>query len=335
MPDSIDQPPASSESGEGSADSQNTGFFKKLVAGLSKTRKNLNDGFDRLIGDHAKLDDDFLDELEEVLITADIGVHITTEIVSRLRREVKRNLLRDAPQVIEFVKKGLVDIITHEVKDTNKDDGGKPHVILVIGVNGSGKTTTIGKMTSMMTREGKSVLLAAADTFRAAAIDQLQQWATRSNADFVRGKPGGDPSAVVFDGLKASIARGHDVMIADTAGRLHNKANLMEELEKIKRIMGRELEGAPHETLLALDAGTGQNAVTQAKMFHQQIGITGIVLTKLDGTAKGGVVINIMDELKLPVKMIGVGEGIDDLRPFNAEEFVEAIFEGALTREKG
>jgi fused signal recognition particle receptor len=210
----------------------------------------------------------------------------------------------------------------------------KPHVILVVGVNGAGKTTTIGKLTAKYTAEGKKVLIAAADTFRAAAIEQLETWAKRSNAEFVRHNPGADPSAVVFDGLKAAKARGCDIMIADTAGRLHNKANLMAELEKIRKVMGREMEGAPHETLLVLDGGSGQNAVNQAKMFGQTAGVTGIVLTKLDGTAKGGVVIHIVDTQHIPIKLIGVGEGIDDLRPFNPKEFVDAIFEGLGEGEK-
>ncbi len=316
---------------ENSADEvqpKKSGFFKRLSTGLTKTRKNLNDGFDRLVGSHAKLDDDFMDELEEVLLSADIGVDITMRIVSNLRLDVKKNLLKDTAQVVAFVKKELVAIITQDVTDHAIETDEKPYVVLVIGVNGSGKTTTIGKMTAKLTAEGKTVLVAAADTFRAAAIDQLEEWAKRSNADLVRHQPGSDPSAVVFDGLKAATARGHDVMIADTAGRLHNKANLMEELKKIKKIMGRENPGAPHETLLVLDGATGQNAVNQARVFHDEVGVTGIVLTKLDGTAKGGVVINIMEKLRIPVKLIGIGEGIDDLREFDAKDFVDAIFTG-------
>ncbi len=304
------------------------GLFRRLAAGLSKTRKNLNEGFDRLVGSHAKLDDDFMDELEEVLLSADIGIEITGRIVDDLRANVKKNLLKDTTQVIDFVKKDLTDILVSDTPEAPSEPLEKPFVILVIGVNGSGKTTTIGKLAARIAANGRSVLLAAADTFRAAAIDQLETWAERSGADLVRHQSGSDPSAVIFDGLKAAVARGHDVMIADTAGRLHSKANLMEELKKIKRIISRELPGAPHEVLLVLDATTGQNAVNQASIFNEAIDVTGIALTKLDGTAKGGVVINIMESLKIPVKLIGVGEKIDDLRPFVAEDFVNATFSG-------
>ncbi len=314
---------------------EKTGIFRRLVKGLSKTNKSLTDGFERLVGAHVTLDEAFMDELEEVLLTADIGVDITMRIVSNLRLDVKKNLLKDTKQVVEFIKKELTAIIMQDIPDHAVETDDKPYVFLVIGVNGSGKTTTIGKLTAQLTGMKKSVLLAAADTFRAAAIDQLEEWAKRSDADFVRHKPGADPSAVVFDGIKAAQARKRDVMIADTAGRLHTKANLMEELKKIKRIIGREIPGAPHETLLVLDATTGQNAVNQARIFHDEVGVTGIVLTKLDGTAKGGVVINIMEKLRIPVKMIGIGEGIDDLRPFDAKEFVDAIFtDGALAKSE-
>ena len=303
------------------------GVFKKLSVGLSKTRKNFNDGFDRLVGAHAKLDDEFVEELEELLLSSDIGVEITMRIVDDLRADVKKNLLKDTSEVVEFIKSEIVSIIDQDVEDKGSDSTEKPRVILVVGVNGSGKTTTIGKLCAQFAKQDLKVLVAAADTFRAAAIDQLETWTNRSGAEIVRHQQGSDPSAVVFDGMKAAIARGCDVMIADTAGRLHNKANLMTELGKIKRIMGREMEGAPHEVLLVLDATTGQNAVNQAKIFKEVAGVTGIALTKLDGTAKGGVVINIMEQLKIPVKLIGIGEGIEDLRPFDPKEFVEAIFE--------
>jgi fused signal recognition particle receptor len=309
------------------------GLFRRLAEGLSKTRKNLNDGFDRLIGAHAKLDDAFMEELEEVLFSADIGVDLTMRIVDDLRYDVKKNLLKNPVEVVGFIKEKLVTIIEGEVVDHGADTDATPRVILVIGVNGAGKTTTIGKLTAQLTGEGKSVLLAAADTFRAAAIDQLASWADRSGADLVRHQPGADPAAVVYDAMKAGVARNRDVIIVDTAGRLHNKENLMKELEKIKRVIGREMEGAPHEVLLVLDGTTGQNAVNQATLFGQMIGVTGIALTKLDGTAKGGVVINIMDKLRIPVKLIGIGEGIDDLRPFDAAEFVEAIFAGVSLTE--
>ncbi|MBF0170867.1 MAG: signal recognition particle-docking protein FtsY [Nitrospinae bacterium] len=305
------------------------GLFRRLAEGLSKTRKNLNDGFDRLVGAHVKLDEPFMEALEEVLLSADIGIDLTTRIVADLKKDVKKNLLKSPGQVVGFIKEKLISIIESEVEDTGADTDVVPRVILVIGVNGAGKTTTIGKLTARLTREGKSVLLAAGDTFRAAAIEQLATWAERSGADLVRHQQGSDPAAVVFDALAAAKARKRDVLIVDTAGRLHNKENLMKELEKIRRIIGREIPSAPHEVLLVLDGTTGQNAVNQARLFGEIIGVTGIVLTKLDGTAKGGVVINIMDQLRIPVKLIGVGEGIDDLRPFEPREFVEAIFTGA------
>ena len=315
------------------------GLFRKLAAGLSKTRKNLNEGFDRLISSHVKLDDEFMDELEEILFSSDIGAEITMRVVNDLRRDVKKNLLQNSGEVIEFVKKELVAILLDDVPSadsTANSDPDGPFVLLVIGVNGSGKTTTIGKMAHRITASGHSVIMAAADTFRAAAIEQLGVWAERAGADFVRHQSGSDPSAVAYDAAKAAVSRKRDILLIDTAGRLHSKVNLMEELKKIRRVIDREIPGAPHETLLVLDATTGQNAVNQARLFHEAVGITGIVLTKLDGTAKGGVVINIMDTLKIPVKLIGIGEGVDDLRPFNPEEFVAAIFSGAnLVDENG
>jgi len=330
----FDDAPDESNNGSTAGANEKKGFFRRLVTGLSKTRKNLNEGFDRLIGSHTKLDEEFMEELEELLFSADVGVDITMRIVSDLKADVKKNLLKNTSEVIGFIKKELVEILNRDLETEKPVSTDKPFVILVIGVNGSGKTTTVGKLAAKLNAKGHSVLLAAGDTFRAAAIDQLEEWARRANADLVRHQAGSDPSAVVFDAYKAAVSRGRDVMIADTAGRLHNKVNLMEELKKIKRIIGREAEGAPHETLLALDATTGQNAINQAKMFHEAIGITGIVLTKLDGTAKGGVVINIMDSLKLPVKLIGVGEGVDDLRPFKADEFIDAIFKSESPADK-
>ncbi|MBI4665478.1 MAG: signal recognition particle-docking protein FtsY [Nitrospinae bacterium] len=311
------------------------GLFGGLFKGLAKTRQGLARGFERLIGAHAKLDDEFMDDLEEVLLASDIGVDITNRIVSDLRRDVKKNLLKNTAEVVEFIKKELIAIIKQDIFDQGSDSDEKPRVILVVGVNGSGKTTTIGKLTAKFTGEGKSVILAAADTFRAAAIDQLEEWARRSNADIVRHNPGADPSAVVFDAIRAARARNRDVLIVDTAGRLHNKANLMEELKKVRRVIEREMPGAPHETLLVLDATTGQNAVNQATVFHSAAPLTGLALTKLDGTAKGGVVINIMEQLKVPVKLIGVGEGIEDLRPFDPQEFIDAVFATSELKEVG
>jgi fused signal recognition particle receptor len=307
----------------------------RLFDGLSKTRQNFANAFERLIGAHAKLDEEFMDGLEELLLSADVGVEVTARIVSDLRGAVKKNLLKNTSEVVEYVKKELVNIIAQDIRDPGSESLEKPRVILVVGVNGSGKTTTIGKLTARLVAEGKTVLLAAGDTFRAAAIDQLEEWARRSSVDIVRHQPGADPSAVVFDAMKAAKARDRDVLIVDTAGRLHTKANLMEELKKVNRIISREMPGAPHETLLVLDATTGQNAVNQAAMFHEAVGLTGLVLTKLDGTAKGGVVINIMERLKTPVKFIGIGEGIEDLRPFDQAEFMNAIFETAALKEVG
>lgn len=311
------------------------GLVGRLFDGLSKTRQNFANSFERLIGAHAKLDDEFMEELEEVLLSADVGVEITTRIVSDLRRDVKKNLLKNTSEVVEYVKKELIAIIAQDIRDPATESPEKPNVILVVGVNGSGKTTTIGKLTARLCAEGKTVLLAAGDTFRAAAIEQLEEWARRSAVDIVRHQPGADPSAVAFDAMKAARARGRDVLIVDTAGRLQTKSNLMEELKKVKRIIAREMPGAPHETLLVLDATTGQNAVSQAELFHEAVGLTGLVLTKLDGTAKGGVVINIMERIKTPVKFIGVGEGIEDLRPFDHAEFMDAIFETATFKEVG
>ncbi|MDH5639372.1 MAG: signal recognition particle-docking protein FtsY [Nitrospinota bacterium] len=308
---------------------QRKGFFSALAKGLSKTRRNMNEGFERLVGAHAKLDEEFMEELEEILFAADIGPEITMRIVGDLRRDVKKNLLKDTGEVVEFIKKELTDIL---IKDTPKEQEDveipKPFVLLVIGVNGAGKTTTIGKIAAKLVANDKKVLLAAADTFRAAAIEQLETWSRRAGTDFVRQKEGADPAAVVYDAMQAAKNRGVDVVIADTAGRLHSKVNLMEELKKVKRIIEREIPGAPHETLLVLDGTTGQNAVNQAKMFHEAVGITGLVLTKLDGTAKGGVVINITESAKTPVKLIGVGEKAEDLRPFDPQSFVSAIFTG-------
>lgn len=314
---------------DGKDGGKRAGMFKRLVRGLGKTRRNLNEGFERLIGAHVKLDEEFMEELEELLFSADIGAEVTMRIVSDLRRDVKKNLLKNTSEVVDYIKKELVAILRADIPSTEPEAEGKPYVILVLGVNGSGKTTTIGKLAAQLTSEGRSVMLAAGDTFRAAAIDQLETWAERSGCDFVRHQSGSDPSAVAFDAIKAARSRGRDVLIVDTAGRLHSKVNLMEELKKIERIISREAPGAPHETLLVLDSTTGQNAINQAKIFNEAAGVTGIVLTKLDGTAKGGVVINIMETLRIPVRFIGVGEGIEDLRPFDAEEFINAIFSGA------
>ena len=301
------------------------GFFDKIKAGLAKTKKNMAAQLTGIFAAFTGANEDFFEELEEMLILADIGVETTTEAVEKLREVTKREGLRNG----EDIKAALVDILTEtvEVGDQTLAMGTKPSVILVIGVNGVGKTTTIGKLAMKLKADGKKVMLCAGDTFRAAAAEQLTIWAERSGADIVRHEEGSDPAAVVFDGIAAAKARGADVIICDTAGRLHNKSNLMNELSKISRIIDRELPGADRETLLVLDATTGQNGLIQAKQFKEAAGITGIVLTKLDGTAKGGIALAIADQLKIPVKYIGVGEQADDLLEFNGREFVEALFE--------
>ncbi len=303
------------------------GFFDKVKAGLTKTRNVIAEKLDAIVKVFRPVDEDLLDELEEALILSDLGVDTATEAVERLRGQVKAGRLKEASQVRE----ALADILSEMVGGGSPEDralkiGTKPSVILVIGVNGSGKTTTAGKLAHNLKADGKSVLLAAGDTFRAAAADQLEIWAGRAGVDIVRQNEGADPAAVVYDALQAAKARGTDVVLVDTAGRLQNKVNLMKELEKISRVIDRALPGCDRETLLVLDGTTGQNALSQARAFSETAGITGIVLTKLDGTAKGGVVIAITHSMGVPVKYIGVGEKIDDLLPFDPQEFVKALF---------
>ncbi len=300
------------------------GFFKKLNKGLKKTRDNMSGAINAALYGKNEIDDEFYDELEEILVMADVGVNPSAEIVEKLRDAVFKKNLRKAKDVKEEIKNIVADMLS----------GGEtidmvtiPSVILVIGVNGVGKTTSIGKMAAMFKEEGKKVILGAADTFRAAAIDQLEIWADRAGVDIVKHKEGADPAAVVFDTISAGKARNADIIICDTAGRLHNKKNLMDELAKIYRVIDRQLPYADREIFLVLDATTGQNAVNQAKEFKDVAEITGIILTKLDGTAKGGVVLAIKNDLKVPVKFIGVGEGIDDLRPFDPKAFAEGLFE--------
>lgn len=300
------------------------GFFKKLNKGLKKTRDNMSGAINAALYGKNEIDDEFYDELEEILVMADVGVNTSAEIVEKLRDAVFKKNLRKAKDVKEEIKNIVADMLS----------GGEtidmvtiPSVILVIGVNGVGKTTSIGKMAAMFKDEGKKVILGAADTFRAAAIDQLEIWADRAGVDIVKHKEGADPAAVVFDTISAGKARNADIIICDTAGRLHNKKNLMDELAKIYRVIDRQLPYADREIFLVLDATTGQNAVNQAKEFKDVAEITGIILTKLDGTAKGGVVLAIKNDLKVPVKFIGVGEGIDDLRPFDPKAFAEGLFE--------
>ena len=297
-------------------------FFDKLKDGLSKTRDNFTDKINEALNLAISIDDDLYDELEEILITSDIGMDTTLEIIERLKEKIRKEKINDVQMVKPAIKEVIRDMLL-EGDDNEEDDEKK--VILVIGVNGVGKTTSIGKLAAKFKLEGKKVLLAAADTFRAAAIDQLEVWSNRANVDIVRHQEGSDPAAVVFDAVQAAKARNVDVLICDTAGRLHNKKNLMDELGKINRIIEKEYSGVKKETYLVLDATSGQNAVIQAKQFMEVCPITGIVLTKLDGTAKGGVVISIKRSLNIPVKYIGVGEGVEDLQKFDAESFAEAL----------
>lgn len=300
------------------------GFFEKLKAGLTKTKSAVFGRLDGLFKGFTRVDEEMLEELEEILITADVGVNVTESIIDELRDRIRKSKITEPAEVREALKELLADKIGQgEALKT----GTTPSVILVIGVNGVGKTTSIAKIANVLKRDGKTVLLAAADTFRAAAIDQLQVWADRVGVELIRHEEGSDPAAVVFDAVKAAKNRGSDVVIVDTAGRLHNKKNLMDELAKIDRVIDREAPGCDRENLLVLDATTGQNAIIQAKEFKTSAALTGLVLTKLDGTAKGGIVFSIKEELGIPVKFIGVGEQMDDLQYFNADEFVSALFE--------
>ena len=299
------------------------GFFEKIKQGLSKTKKAMEFTFGSIFSGFSRVDEDFFEELEESMILADLGYETASDAVEQLRHRIKEKKLKDPEEIREELKEILVEKLN--VGDSALIIGTKPSVILVIGVNGVGKTTTIGKLSSQLKQQGKRVLLCAADTFRAAAADQLEIWSNRSGVELVRQHEGADPASVVFDGISAAKARGVDVIICDTAGRLHNKANLMNELGKINRIIDRELPDADKEVLLVLDGTTGQNGLLQAKQFKEIAGVTGIVLTKLDGTAKGGIVIAVADALQIPVKYVGVGEGIDDLMPFDSKAFIDAL----------
>ena len=298
------------------------GFFDKLKKGLEKTRQSFTEKIEQIIVGYAKIDDEFL---EEALIMADVGVKTTDYLMKEIRKGIKSKEIKNPEDLKPFIQKQISEILGGTtVKEKITDD--TPIVILVIGVNGVGKTTTIGKLGNYYKQEGKSVMFAAADTFRAAAIDQLEIWGNRVGVDVIKHTEGADPAAVAFDAVQSAKARKVDVLIIDTAGRLHTKYNLMEELKKVTRVIQREIPKAPHETLLVLDATTGQNAINQAQIFSKAAGISGLVLTKLDGTAKGGVVIGMKAELDIPVKWIGVGEGIDDLRPFDSDSFAKALF---------
>lgn len=306
-------------------DNGTKGFFDRLKSGLAKTRKLLLTDVDDLILGSKEIDQALVDELEEALILADVGPAFTGELIASLQEKIRRKEL-GSPEILRKVLRETMREILLKNEAPFRIPSGEIHSIMVVGVNGTGKTTTIGKLAHQLKAEGHEVMLAAADTFRAAAIEQLEAWAKRAEVPLIRQAPNADPAAVVYDAIRAAKARRPGVLIVDTAGRLHTKVNLMEELKKMKRIMARELPGAPHEVLLVLDATTGQNAIAQARMFKDEIGVTGLVLTKLDGTSKGGVVLRIAKELNIPLRYIGVGEQIDDLRPFRAEEFVEALF---------
>ena len=303
------------------------GFFEKLKKGLSKTHQGLVVQIDRLVLGKKTIDQDLLDELEGLLFAADLGVKASSQLIEGVHQGLERGELKEPEKVKDFIKQEILRILKSGEKPLSVDfSQTKPFVFMVVGVNGVGKTTTIGKIAHQYSSQGKKILIGAADTFRAAAVEQLQIWANRVGADLIKQSKGTDPSAVAFDSIKAAKARNIDLVFIDTAGRLHTKVNLMEEIKKVKRIIGRECPGAPHEVLLVLDATTGQNAISQAKFFNEAIGVTGIVLTKLDGTAKGGIIVGITQELTIPIRFIGVGEGIDDLREFNASEFVQALF---------
>ena len=304
-----------------------SGFFARLKSGLAKTRSNFAGGFDNIVHGKAKVGPELLEELEETLLLADVGMQTTSFILDDLKREVSQNRIRENKEVLEQLKQRMIHVLSQNQKPLPYSEH-QPFVILVVGVNGSGKTTTIGKLARHWKQEGKKILLAAGDTFRAAAIDQLQVWADRSDIPCISQKSGADPSAVAYDAVQAGLARGMDIVLIDTAGRLQTNTNLMEELKKIKRVIGKILPGAPHETLLVLDATIGQNSISQARLFNEALEVDGLVMTKLDGTAKGGVLFNITDDLKLPIRFVGVGEKPEDLQEFNPETFVEALIPG-------
>ena len=300
-------------------------FFKKLVSGLTKTRNNIVSNLNSIFNGFSSIDDDFYEELEEILIMSDIGVNTTEEILDNLKEQVKENKIKEPIECKELLIKNIEEQM--DLGENAYDFENEKSVILMIGVNGVGKTTSIGKLASQFKNNGKKVVLAAADTFRAAAADQLKEWANRANVDIVMGAEGSDPGSVLYDAISSAKNKNADILLCDTAGRLHNKKNLMDELAKMNRIIEREAPDSSKEVLLVLDATTGQNAVNQARLFKEVAPISGIVLTKLDGTAKGGIVISIKNELGIPVKLIGVGEKIDDLQPFNSRDFVRALFE--------
>ncbi|CFY05635.1 Signal-recognition particle receptor FtsY [Syntrophomonas zehnderi OL-4] len=332
----IEKPPAGSESvGEKetsdeiklpSPEKNKKGFLERFKVGLTRTRQNIGGKIDTLIKSTRKIDEDFFEELEDILIQADVGMNTSIELVDKIRTAVKKQKINDPAEVTDLIKEAIREILDTEEVPLNIADE-KPTVILVVGVNGAGKTTSIAKLANRFKKQDKRVILAAGDTFRAAAIDQLQIWADRVGVELVKHQEGADPGAVVFDAISAAKARKADILIIDTAGRLQNKANLMKEISKVRKVIEKEIPAAPHEVLLVLDATTGQNAISQAKIFKEATGVSGIILTKLDGTAKGGIVIAVARELSIPVKMVGIGEGIEDLREFSPSVFAQAIFE--------
>ena len=303
------------------------GLFSRLKSGLSRTRGSLTEGIGNLVLGKREIDDDLLEEIETQLLVSDMGVEATQTIIGELTRRASRKELSDSEALFSALQDEMQAILEPSSKPLLIADDVRPFVILMVGINGAGKTTTIGKLAKRLQAEGKSVMLAAGDTFRAAAVEQLQVWGERNEIPVIAQHSGADSASVIFDAVEAAKARGVDVLIADTAGRLHTQSNLMEELKKVERVIGKLDESAPHEVLLVLDAGTGQNALSQAEQFHQAVGVSGIVLTKLDGTAKGGIIFAIAKKLGLPIRFIGVGEGIDDLRVFDGEEFVQALLE--------
>ena len=309
---------------EEDAKEESKGFFGKLIKGLNKTRKGITDKIDDLFTNYGEIDEELFEELEEILIMADVGMNTTMKIIDALREKLKENKIKESSRIKEVLRGVLLEFLQEE--ESLDPIGNKtPSIVFVIGVNGAGKTTSIGKLANALKNQGKSVLLAAGDTFRAAAIDQLKIWGERVNVPVISQQEGSDPASVVFDSIQAAKSRNIDVLIIDTAGRLHNKVNLMNELAKIFKIVEREYKEAEKEVLLVLDATTGQNAIQQAKLFKEAADITGLILTKLDGTAKGGAILAVKDEVGVPVKLIGVGEGIDDLQEFNSEDFVDAL----------
>ncbi|WP_420488585.1 signal recognition particle-docking protein FtsY [Pelovirga terrestris] len=301
-------------------------LFERLKQGLSKTQSSLVGRVDSLLRGRTEIDEELLEDLEEVLITADLGMKTTQHLIQALETRLAAGRLTDPEQVRELLKAELKKILALESRPVDFSSA-SPFVMMVVGVNGVGKTTTIGKLANQLSRAGHKVVLGAGDTFRAAAAEQLEVWGKRAGVEVIRHAEGADPAAVAFDAAKAAVARKADILLLDTAGRLHTKVNLMEELKKVRRVLDREISGAPHEILLVLDATTGQNALTQARMFHEAVGLGGIALTKLDGTAKGGIVVAIAAELNVPVRYVGIGEKLDDLRPFDADMFVSALFE--------